>query len=200
MFSKPELIKQKKLRKIGGKSAFANCYLDDEENLVYSFVKETRFGTDTSREAIARWADQNNPHVPKFKFLGNYEGARGEYGNLFTCPFYYQVTRYSDAYRDAQVLIDIFNHLPNKTRKGEIALDYNTRFLNELYNYDDGMRLSSGVYEALYSMCQAVANCGDEYHLDIKMENFKMDEDGNLILLDMFYPQEIYRKLRTFGG
>lgn len=182
--NKKDLIKAKKLRKIG-RGMFADCYVSDEENRVYSFVEDRERDNDTSREAIANWADMTNPHVPKFERLGVYkDGAK--WGQLYTSPFYYAITKRSQAEKDFRVLVKIFDALD--WREFSFAYDFNMEFLNRLYMYDDGEKISPRLYEAVESMINAVSNCGDNFKLEIARRNLKMDEEGRLVLLDLFFP------------
>jgi len=58
------------------KGEFATCYKSGE--WVYSFVKNGEKESDYSKQAIAVFVDNKNPHIPNFERLEDLEGFDGE--------------------------------------------------------------------------------------------------------------------------
>lgn len=157
-----------------GHGTFARCYR--VENEVYSFVKYGDKETDYSKQAVALYADQNNPHIPKIQKAGSFNGDAGE---IYRMPFYNRLTaKHKEAYKLYKILNTHFVSLNNGDFSSVQAL------------------IPASLYEALESIKFAVQNYGDNYLFEFQKCNLAVDDSGNLILLDIAFNYDAVREIR----
>ena len=166
--------------------AFSRVYQGVENGIIYALVEDN--SGDYTKEAIADWTDHNNPHIPQIKR----ESINNSLSSLPYLDFYvfsmphYGVTK-GEARKTARQLIDLWWEFmarnPIRNHNAEwLFYDRCDAFLNTLEG-----DFSDTLIDALESILGAMTNYSQAVNWDFKMDNFKMDNEGNLILLDVIF-------------
>ena len=128
-------------------------------------------------------------HLPDFKHVGY--NLRGEAKRAYMCPYYNPIKR-KKANARMKVVLD-FVRLINRDSVLACTADM---VCKEYYNNEDAH------YEpevmALIELCIRAADFFSHDNpcmLDLARNNFRMDNEGNLILLDLLYMVSEHRKV-----
>ncbi len=157
-----------------GKGSFSTCFKVD--SLVYSFVRTDKDHVDYSKEAISQWAEEN-PHIPEFKNVGDFKN-----GEVYTSPLYNELTKKNkQAWSQYKLIASLANKNLRYNKKG-YNLFINREFIDSLKDV-----ISDEIFNALHILNDAMSNYGDFYMMEFPKRNLKVNDEGNLILLDVFF-------------
>ena len=177
-----------------GAGSFARCYLA-EDGFVYSFLKMDTQEFDYSKEGIAEWANCENSHMPEFWNLGeddknNRVYKSVYYGNKLTA-------QNKTAWKQYKELKIIWMEEVRKSNGLGSPDSVNRAIIDRAKESDI---IPESLIESLTSICDALANYGDDYSLEFRPCNLKVNDAGELILLDVIFnkralTQKINKKL-----
>lgn len=158
-----------------GAGEFARCYRKD--NTVYSFVSSHKKEVDYSKQAIAG-INTKNIFIPDIENLG----ILGNIGIMV-----YKMAFYQDLKPENKTAWSQFKTLQKACENINVN-DYK-------FGYDrnnliiDSVRevLPVELIEALENINSACSNYSQNYYFEFQQRNLKVDEQGNLILLDVIF-------------
>lgn len=158
-----------------GAGMFSKCF--ESNGIVYSFVKNGSSESDYSKQAIALYADDTNPHIPQLTVNGDYND-----GIIYTSPLYNPLTsKNKKAWSQYKTIKQAFDSVGFSTLDSDY--DYNCKILNALKHYN----ADESIIEAFASIMDSCSNYGDSYRFESPKRNMATDNDGNLILLDVIF-------------
>ena len=160
-----------------GAGEFAKCFLYD--NFVYSFVKYGNRESDYSKEAISLYTDENNPHIPEFEKLD----SPSDFYMIFKSPYYKELTTENkEAWKIAKELKRIWQNTQYSIHKN--GWNTNEDIINRL---KESAIIPDSIIEAIESINVACSNYGLDYYLEFPKRNLKVNDNGELILLDCIF-------------
>jgi len=161
-----------------GKGRFATVY--SSGLFVCAFVKDCQM-----KEAISLWGDQENPHVPKIKKLG--EGKNDTM--VYQMPVYHKLTASNKtAWSQYKELQNIWSQVcQQSTRRTQGMID--SQHFCDLV--DDSKVLTDDLKEAFRNIVDCGLNYGDTICVEIAPRNLMVDDKGNLILLDILFDSKL---------
>lgn len=150
---------------------------------------------DPSKEAISMFCSEM-PHIPKFEKMWGFEKILKRHGKytpheVYKSPFYYDLPKGSEVKRLVRKL--------NKFQNDSIGLflkEYSTfhpnNFTYRLEGILEAFRKDGGVPETIIEAVQEIGYAGMNYNSFVNMEfsprNVKVNEKGEIILLDILVP------------
>jgi len=160
-----------------GAGAFAKCYLA-QDGFVYSIVKNGQKESDYSKQAVGEWADSDNLHIPEIEFLGEDDN-----NCLIYKAVYYQnklTAAHSSAWAEYKTLKRIWMDNINFDRLGFVQN-------NKIIDLARAAGVKESICDALQSISDSCRNYGDFYFLEFRTCNLKVNDAGELILLDAIF-------------
>jgi len=169
-----------------GAGSFAKCYTDGES--VYSFVKHGLKYTDYSKEGIALWANKENPYIPNYESLGDFNDGEG---NLYKSPLYSPLTaKNRDAWNEYKLLKSITLNW-TEIKSCYSPADQNEKLIDK---FENSGKFNPILIEALRDINNSLRNYGDSYCFEFPKCNLKVDSSGHLILLDVIFNRDALKE------
>lgn len=153
---------------------FSTVYLRKDKVLSFSSTPDKEIAETAKRHG-------GSVHIPDFKHVGY--NLRGEPKRAYMCPYYHPVK--GVARNRMKVVLDWLESVTGKS----LLFNITTNDVLDVYWKDEEQHLEPEV-AALIDLCTVAANyCGypQKMILDLVPANFRMDDDGNLILLDVMF-------------
>lgn len=167
-----------------GAGAFAKCYKYGES--VYSYVKDGKRESDYSKQAIAGLRNLKNCHIPDIENLNNLENFDGQ---VYKSKFYNDLTNKSiNAWNQAKILKKVWRN--HEIGLHETGYTDNLILINEFKNAG----INENIINAIDEINTACHDYGEDYYMEFPTRNLKVDESGNLILLDIIFNQRAIRE------
>lgn len=174
------------------KGQFTNCYIWKSKPYIILH------SIDILKECMSQWLDFDNPHIPEIKRIDC---------QWYIMPKYKPVESNIDAYKLACEINNLQNYCGiNFYPKGKrYNYDKMTDFAEVLRK-----KVSESIADGFLAVLESCTNGTSEFTLDLKMENFSVDNNGNLILRDIlarrkdclgnYPPVMCSRVFRKIGG
>jgi len=162
-----------------GRGFFTTAWKDLEGSV-------TLISSDPLKEALALFADQSLPHVPKIERL---ECDRPDGSQAYRMPYYERLTaKHKEAWRIYRGLEKAWTSMACKPpHEPRLAIDKSEKILDDLIV---AAEVPASVTGALRSMLDAASNYGSGIALEFAPRNLAVDSEGNLILLDVMFDAE----------
>jgi len=162
-----------------GKGFFTAAWKDGESVVLIS--------SDPLKEALALFADQSLPHVPKIERL---ECDRRDGSQAYRMPLYTRLSaaKHKDAWKIYKALEKAWTAVAYKPPyDSRLAIDKSEKILDDLI-VSGAVPVS--VTDALREMLDAASNYGQGIALEFAPRNLAVDSNGQLILLDVMFDAE----------
>lgn len=162
---------------------FSTVYLRKDKVLSFSSTPDKEIAETAKRHG-------GSIHIPDFKHVGY--NLRGEPKRAYICPYYHPVKGVAKKRR--MVLLDWLQSVTGKS----LLTNITTNEILNIYFADEEQHLEPEV-AALINLCEDASNyCvyQQKMILDLSTNNFRMDDDGNLILLDIMFSSKEREKVK----
>jgi len=172
-----------------GKGSFCTCYVWQpvlEDIWVISFLRIGNKESDYSKEAIALYCD--NSFIPQIENLGY---SKDERFMVFKSPFYAKLEKkFTEAWLQAKMLKKAYDEIVYTSDNRKLTgYEINLKIIDRLTE----MNLNERLLDALIELNDSLCNYDDSYRFEFPTRNLKVDEKGNLILLDVIFNSKALR-------
>ena len=180
--------KKKSIIEVDGRQYEAKYISKGQYSTVYQVGNRVVMYTrgDCAKEVLAMYQYDKMAHLPEIIRHENTTVRPGSYYNVFSSPFYRNVTtKDRSAWNLMQKIIIDFDYFESyETYNKSCTIDYMQKFVNHI---KEDPHMIRSVIRALNEIIQVAGNCGNEVGFDFHKGNFGVNEYGTLIFRDVIW-------------
>jgi len=146
---------------------FTHCYIHPNYNYVIMH------SDDLLKECYSLWLHEENPHLPEIARIAPYWFIMPKYKNL--------TKRHKKAYAQYKQLMALSYKMQLTRSKSRYNYDLIGKFIDVVHT-----EINETLAEGLQALLDCATNATSNFCFDRKQENYSVDNDGNLILRDIY--------------